>query len=122
MATGYPKLPPAPKFTHTPESVIEETNRLITISRKLQDQIAKDVTPETANFENVLKPLAEDENEMGLDTAILGFYQYVSTDKKLRDASSEAERLLDVSTFPPFFVLVMGALMTAIRISESNPP
>jgi len=104
MATGYPKPPPAPKFTHTPESVIKETNRLIAASRQLEDQIAKDVTPETANFENVLKPLAEDENEMGLDTAILGFYQYVSINKELRDASSEAERLLDVSTFPPFFV------------------
>ncbi|CAZ79996.1 unnamed protein product [Tuber melanosporum] len=95
MTTGYPKPPPAPEFTHTPESVIEVTNRLIATSRQLQDNIAKDVTPETANFQNVLKPLAEDENEMGLDTAILGFYQYVSTNKGLRDASSEAERLLD---------------------------
>lgn len=32
---------------------------------------------------------------MALETHIIGFYQAVSTDQKLRDASSEAEKLLD---------------------------
>ena len=36
-----------------------------------------------------------DENEMALETHIIGFYQAVSTDQELRDASTEAEKMLD---------------------------
>jgi metallopeptidase MepB len=103
MSTEYPKPPPAPEFTHTPESIVERTKQLINLSRNHQDGIAKSITPEKATFQNVLKPLVEDDNEMALETAILGFYQYVSTDKALRDASSEAEKLQDVSG-PPLFL------------------
>lgn len=56
----------------------------------------KSVTPEKANFENVIKPLAADENHFSYVSHILGFYQYMSTDAGLRTASSEAEKLLDV--------------------------
>lgn len=94
---GYPKPPPAPRFEHTPETLLKDTHKIINRSRKLEDEIAKNVTPETASFDNVIKPLAEDENESGLETAILGFYQYVSADKAVRDASSESEKLLEVS-------------------------
>jgi len=97
---SHPTPPPAPKFTHTPESVISNTKRIIESSRTLQDKIAKEVTPDNATFDSVLEPLAIDENQMGLEAAILGFYQHVSTDKVLRDASSEAEKLLDVCSPP----------------------
>lgn len=40
-------------------------------------------------------PVARDDNQMSLETHIIGFYQAVSTDKELRDASTEAEKLLD---------------------------
>jgi len=98
---AYPDPPPAPKFTHTPDTVLSVTRRLIDSSRALEDGIAKDVTPDNATFDVVLKPLAEGENEMGLEAPIVGFYQYVSTDKHLRDASSEAEKLLDVRLYTP---------------------
>lgn len=58
------------------------------------DRLAKEVTPETATFENVIAPLAADENEMGLSAHILGFYQYVSSDQKIREASTEADKLM----------------------------
>jgi len=54
-----------------------------------------DITPETANFKNVLLPVALDDNKMAIESHIIGFYQAVSTDKALRDASTEAEKLLD---------------------------
>ncbi|KAF2261516.1 zincin [Lojkania enalia] len=88
-----PQLPP--KFTGTPESLIADTKRLIDRSRRVQDTIVQDVTPETATFENVILPSALDDNEMSLESHIIGFYQAVSTDQKLRDASTEAEKLLD---------------------------
>lgn len=93
---SYPNPPPAPRFAHTPETLKKDTHRIIEISRKLEDTLAAEITPESATFENVVRRLAEDENYTGLDTAILGFYQYVSTDKALRDASSESEKELQV--------------------------
>lgn len=75
--------------------MVADTKRLIENSRKLQDQIASSVSREIASFEKVLLPLAQDENLMALESHILGFYQSVSTDAKLRNASTEAESLMD---------------------------
>lgn len=94
---GYPIPPPAPRFEHTPKTLLERTHSVIDHSRSVEDEVAASVTQETATFENVLKPLVEEEDTMALDTSILGFYQYVSSEKALRDASSDAEKLLDVS-------------------------
>lgn len=59
------------------------------------DNIVADVQLQDARFDNILKPMALRENEVGLTGQILGFYQAVSTDKELRDASSEAEKMMD---------------------------
>jgi metallopeptidase MepB len=48
-----------------------------------------------ATFKNVMVPLAEDENTAALSSHILGFYQAVSADKSLRDASTKADEMLD---------------------------
>ncbi|KAF3081058.1 hypothetical protein TWF102_001214 [Orbilia oligospora] len=89
------KAPQAPPiFKHDPESLIHDTKALIEKSRNTLDRLARDITPETATFENVIAPLAADENDMGLSSHILGFYQYVSSDPKIREASSEADKLL----------------------------
>ncbi|KAI1945856.1 metalloendopeptidase [Ophidiomyces ophidiicola] len=97
MAPSHLRTPPQapPLFTGTPSSVVENTKRLIARSRKVQDDVVGNVTLDTATFEQVLRPLATDENVMALESHILGFYQSVSTDAKLRDASTEAEKLMD---------------------------
>ena len=64
-------------------------------SRAIQDALVKDVTPADASFRNVLLPVALDDNKMAIESHIIGFYQAVSTDKTLRDASTDAEKLLD---------------------------
>ncbi|KAK3636502.1 metalloendopeptidase [Elasticomyces elasticus] len=92
----YKKPPQAPPlFTHTPDSLLKDTQRILDQSKALQDQIVKDVTPEKAEFKSVLLPFAQDDNRMSLETHIIGFYQAVSTDVKLRDASTEAEKKMD---------------------------
>jgi metallopeptidase MepB len=97
MAPEQLKKPPQapPLFVATPTSILEDTKRMIAQSRKVQDEVASGVTSETATFSTALLPLAHDENDMTLEAHILGFYQAVSTDQKLRDASSEAEKLMD---------------------------
>lgn len=97
MAPAHLRRPPQapPTFTATPQSVVADAERLLNTSRTIQDKIVADIKPDDATFANVLRPLAQDENVMALETHILGFYQAVSTDQKLRDASSKAEELMD---------------------------
>lgn len=59
------------------------------------DGIVGSVKADDASFQNVVLPMAYDENDGSLDARIIGFYQAVSTDKALRDASTEAEKLMD---------------------------
>jgi len=97
MAPAHLRRPPQapPIFTATPQSVVTDAERIIKSSRTIQDKVVAEIKPEAATFANVLRPLAQDENVMALEAHILGFYQAVSTDQKLRDASSKAEELMD---------------------------
>ncbi|KAJ5736495.1 uncharacterized protein N7483_001620 [Penicillium malachiteum] len=97
MAPAHLRRPPQapPTFTATPQSVVIDAERLIKTSRDVQDKVVARIKPDTAAFANVLRPLVQDENVMALEAHILGFYQAVSTDQKLRDASSKAEELMD---------------------------
>ena len=61
----------------------------------MQDKIVAEVTPEQAVFDNVMGPMIYDDNSAALETHILGFYQAVSSNQGLRDASTEADKLLD---------------------------
>ncbi|KAJ5501912.1 Peptidase M3A/M3B [Penicillium fimorum] len=104
-------------------SVVADAERLIKSSRAIQDKVVAEVKPEAATFANVIRPLAQDDNEMGLESHILGFYQAVSTDSKLRDASSKAEELMD-----EFFIEavmredVFGLVDAVLRRNESLDP
>jgi metallopeptidase MepB len=93
MLRKPPQAPPV--FIGTPTSIVDDTRRLIERSRKVQNQVAEDVRPDTATFANVLVPLAHAENAMAVEAHILGFYKVVSPDSRLRDASSVAQKLLD---------------------------
>lgn len=97
MAPANLRNPPQapPVFTATPTSLVEDTKRLINKSRQAQDSVVAGVKLDQATFNNVVLPLAHEENTMALEAHILGFYQAVSTDSTLRDASTEAEKLMD---------------------------
>lgn len=84
---------PPPLFTATPESLIQDTKRLIEQSRELQNKVAQTVQPETATFANTLLPLAQNEGRVALESHVIKFYQNVSPDPALRDASNEAKKL-----------------------------
>lgn len=95
----YKKPPQAPPiFTGTKESIVGDAKALCDTARALLDKLVADVKPEDATFAKVLMPVIEDENESALSSRILGFYQYVSGDSALRDASTEADKLMDEFT------------------------
>ena len=89
----HPPQPP-PCFTATANSLLEDTKRLISQNKKVQDDIVELVKPGEATFENTALELARQDDEEGLQSHIIGFYQAISTDKALRDASTEAEKLM----------------------------
>lgn len=94
--TKYLKPPQAPpSFTATPESLVADAKRLCDRSKGIADGVVAGVKPEDASFENALLPMIYDEDEASLESRIVGFYSAVSTDKALRDASTEAEKLMD---------------------------
>ena len=96
------RVPPQapPTFKHTPQSLLEETRLIIERSKEIEDETVRGIKLEEATFDNVLRPMAEDENNSALQTRIIGFYQYVSENKDLRDASSTAEKKLEVIYTP----------------------
>lgn len=97
MAPKQYRQPPQapPSFTATPTSLLEDARALCGTTRSILDKIAAEVTPDTATFENVVLPIAQDEDKAGLQNRIIGFYQAVSGDSDLRTASSKAEEIMD---------------------------
>lgn len=52
----------APSFKITPRDLLDETLTILKTSKEIRDEIVHSVTPSTATFENVILPLAEDDN------------------------------------------------------------
>ncbi|KAI1817930.1 peptidase family M3 [Poronia punctata] len=97
MAPEKYKNPPQapPTFTGTKESIVEDAKALCESTRTLLDKLVADVPAEKSSFASVLVPMIDEENVSQLRSRILGFYQYVSADADLRNASTEAEKLMD---------------------------
>ena len=122
MAPQAFRTPPQapPLFTGTPSSILEDTRRIIEKSRNVEDKIVADVKSDQASFKNVLLPMAYDANEAGLELNILGFYQTVSTDQKLRDASTEADKMTDESGIESSMREDVYKLVDAVLKKEEN--
>lgn len=127
MAPQAFKKPPQapPVFTGTPKSVIEDTKSLIEKSRGVQDKIAAHIKSSDATFKDVMIPMAQDENSMGLSAPIIGFYQAVSTDQALRNASTDAEKLIsdyaiESSMREDIFKLVDAALQRGEKLDPES--
>ncbi|KAI1450493.1 Metalloprotease [Annulohypoxylon stygium] len=97
MAPDKYKNPPQapPTFTGTKESIVSDAKALCDTTRSLLDNLVANVPADKASFASVLAPIAEDEDHSQLSSRLLGFYQYVSANEDLRNASTEAEKIMD---------------------------
>jgi metallopeptidase MepB len=127
MAPQKFKKPPQapPIFTATPKSVIDDTKKMLDNSKRVTDEIVAKVSAQHASFESVILPMALDENMQTLEAHILGFYQSVSTNQELRDASTEAEKLMDdygieASMREDVFELVDAALKKGDKLDPES--
>lgn len=111
------KTPPQapPTFIGTKADIVSDTQALCDRTRAMLDGIVDKIpaTSEAATFEDVLLPQVYDENQSALSSRILGFYQYVSSDAELRDASTEAEKMLDE------FAIEMGMREDVFKIVDA---
>jgi metallopeptidase MepB len=87
-------LQQAPDFDITPQDLLRETLALLESSRNIRDHITGSITPSKAIFENVIIPLAEDENNTADRLKTFVFLGSVSTEPNLREASRQAEKLI----------------------------
>lgn len=104
-----PQKPPI--FTTDASTIIPEVERLIKQSKKVQETILATVTPETATFSTVILPLARNQNLVSRRLPILSFYEAVSPDESLQDASTQAKNLyadfdIEANTHKGLFELV----------------
>lgn len=83
---------PIPKWTHTPAQVVADAKAVAAAWTATNDQVAGIKEPTVAN---VLVPFTQQENTNMLKIGQLVFYLSVSANKELRDASTEAEQILD---------------------------
>ena len=89
-------LPQAPpNFAYTPSSIVDDAKLLVECSRKVQDEVVKNIQPDTATFANVLVPLANSENAFSAKAQTLGFLKAVLPDPELREASIKAQQIFD---------------------------
>lgn len=79
-------------FAAQKESIIESTKAAIAKANVHLDEIGSTASP---SFNNAMKKLAWLEGEIQTNTAAASFLQHVSTDVDIRDASVEAQKLLD---------------------------
>lgn len=88
-----PQAPPL--FTATPESIAADTKKLCDVTKNVLDTVVADVPADKATFAKALEPILLDENLAATQRRILTFYHHVSTNKELRDASTESERVFN---------------------------
>ncbi|KAL3965387.1 hypothetical protein ACCO45_002391 [Purpureocillium lilacinum] len=88
-----PQAPPV--FTATPDWILAETKKLNETTKGVYDKVVAEVQPSNATFANVMEPILLDDNKAAAPKRIMTFYQHVSADAPLREASNKAEEILD---------------------------
>ncbi|KAF5369475.1 hypothetical protein D9758_002530 [Tetrapyrgos nigripes] len=83
----------APVWNHSPPQIKEITQELILQNRQLQDSIAA-LPKEHLDFKSVFLTLADADTQFDVSSELLAFYQNVSSDKELRDASNDSESMV----------------------------
>ncbi|KAN0094547.1 hypothetical protein V8E55_002834 [Tylopilus felleus] len=88
-----PLTPPqaSPSWKHTVQDIDKLITEALEKKRKAHDDIVK-LPEDQLDFDNVFSALALAEAELMIVSEPLAFYQNVSTDKKLREASTSAEQ------------------------------
>lgn len=81
-------------FSVSPDQILQKTKAAISKATEELDKIGA-LRPEECTVEAVIQAMAKSEAEFSVSTTGLTFLSYSSTSKAIRDASREAEQLID---------------------------
>jgi len=81
------------KWTHTPEEIKTLANEIIQKQKKLHDELGA-MSKEDVNLENFLIKCINEETDVSTPYKNIEFYQHVSADKAMREASTDCDKLL----------------------------
>ncbi|KAJ3497507.1 hypothetical protein NLG97_g1851 [Lecanicillium saksenae] len=84
-----PQMPPV--FNYTVEGIESGIDDIVATLRKTIDDVVASTTPETATFDNTLKPVLDVENKTLGENFRICFLQNVHPDPAVREASLKAE-------------------------------
>ncbi|KAH8662372.1 hypothetical protein BX600DRAFT_488253 [Xylariales sp. PMI_506] len=111
------RTPPdsAPDFDgFTPNFILEEVNTILSRSKALQDELVTSVSPSTASFAIVIRPMIDDANRAACRLQTLGnLLATTAADASLREASREAQRLILKGETERFLRRDIAALVAA---------
>lgn len=94
MASQVPN--PLPSLL-TAAEMVQAAQRVVADRTAVRDSCAREVTPETATFANVIQPWLEEEDlNQGIE-AVIEMFRYAGSTKEIRDAAEEATSLLSKS-------------------------
>lgn len=80
------------------DEVVPTIQRIITEREAVRDMVARNVTPETATFANVIQPWLEEEDRNQGVEAVVDMYRYGSPCQESRDAAEQATKLMSECT------------------------
>lgn len=88
-----PQLPLA--FDATPESLIQDAHTIVETTKSIWDRITREVIPEEATIDNVILPVAHNDNMTREKAPVIHFAASTNPSEAMRNASNDGDRLLD---------------------------
>lgn len=108
-----PQYPPS--FDVAPQEILDETQLIITSTTQLEDQLAQQLTPSTATFENLLLPILHEDHRSARRLLIFRIFSSVAESAQLRDASRKAEQMIAKAGAASLMRQDIAALVAAVH-------
>ncbi|AEO63859.1 uncharacterized protein THITE_2141870 [Thermothielavioides terrestris NRRL 8126] len=115
-----PPPPPPPPFAAIasldPDAMLATARAILEQSARLHDRLAATLTPETATFANLIRPLIDDANAAAAPLCMLGRLQAAaSPHATVRAAAREVQKLADAAEDALFARADLAVLVAAVR-------
>lgn len=77
--------------------IIPTIQRIIAERKEVRDLVARNVTPDTAMFANVIQPWLDEENRNQGMEAVIDMFRYAGSTQEIREIAEEATKLMSES-------------------------
>ncbi|KAJ5420928.1 hypothetical protein N7465_003447 [Penicillium sp. CMV-2018d] len=117
MASTIPELP---TFDLSPSTLLDIATDLVNQIQQAANDLANNVSPQNATFENAVRPLADIDNEVKGKVQYLALFQAVSPSPEMRKASSTAVNMVDKTYWGAFQMPSLFALINAVYKKQAE--